>query len=190
MSANDSIMCHIFFILWTNTGHAVAEPFTLTMYVCLHRMAMADHDMAVPDYDGRTAIHLAAAEGHLECVRFLLEKCKVSHNPTDRWGITLGGGIEILWSYCCTQFVHLTAKCELHLWHIHYTRKKYYYRIINKLGGSLINSLFYHQMEAHTAGWCSRIQANIGHQIPQSLHCQEPRCRISQVKTTCLTTRH
>jgi glutaminase len=24
------------------------------------------------DYDGRTALHLAAAEGHIRCVRFLL----------------------------------------------------------------------------------------------------------------------
>ena len=29
------------------------------------------------DYDGRTALHLASAEGHLRCVRFLLDVCKV-----------------------------------------------------------------------------------------------------------------
>ena len=33
------------------------------------------------DYDGRTALHLAAAEGHLKVVRFLVEKCNVLVNP-------------------------------------------------------------------------------------------------------------
>ncbi len=45
-------------------------------------------DMNLGDYDGRTALHLAAAEGHLRCVRFLLEECKVKHDCKDRWGQT------------------------------------------------------------------------------------------------------
>ncbi len=44
--------------------------------------------MDLGDYDGRTALHLASAEGHLRCVRFLLEDCKVRHDPRDRWGQT------------------------------------------------------------------------------------------------------
>ncbi len=40
--------------------------------------------MNLGDYDGRTALHLAAAEGHLRCVRFLLEECKVKHDCKDR----------------------------------------------------------------------------------------------------------
>lgn len=39
------------------------------------------------DYDGRTALHLAASEGHLDIVQFLIEQ-NVCLNPVDRWGGT------------------------------------------------------------------------------------------------------
>ncbi|GLH08049.1 uncharacterized protein GBIM_13372 [Gryllus bimaculatus] len=45
-------------------------------------------DMNVRDYDGRSALHVAASEGHLESVRFLIEVCRVDVNPRDKRGRT------------------------------------------------------------------------------------------------------
>ena len=50
----------------------------------MHRFALCGMDMCSADYDGRTALHLAAAEGHLPVVRLLIEKCHVPNNPRDR----------------------------------------------------------------------------------------------------------
>jgi glutaminase len=40
------------------------------------------------DYDNRTALHLAAAEGQVKVIAFLLGKVRVSHSPVDRFGMT------------------------------------------------------------------------------------------------------
>lgn len=40
--------------------------------------------MTLCDYDGRTALHLSAAEGHLDCVVFMLEQCGVPYSAKDR----------------------------------------------------------------------------------------------------------
>jgi glutaminase len=39
------------------------------------------------DYDERTALHLAAAAGHYEVVKYLID-AKIPINPRDRWGAT------------------------------------------------------------------------------------------------------
>ena len=44
------------------------------------------HDMGAADYDGRTALHLAACEGHIDVIRFLVETCRVDINVEDNWG--------------------------------------------------------------------------------------------------------
>jgi len=54
----------------------------------LRRFHAAGMDMSQQDYDRRTALHLASAEGHIECVRYLVENCQVLPIARDRWGYT------------------------------------------------------------------------------------------------------
>lgn len=53
----------------------------------LRRLAARHGALAAADYDGRTALHLAAAEGHPLAVEFLIER-GVPLFPKDRWGGT------------------------------------------------------------------------------------------------------
>ncbi|KAK9514932.1 hypothetical protein VZT92_025613 [Zoarces viviparus] len=52
----------------------------------LRRFALSAVNMEQRDYDSRTALHVAAAEGHVEAVVFLTDVCKVNPNMKDRWG--------------------------------------------------------------------------------------------------------
>ena len=45
-------------------------------------------NMNIGDYNDRTPLHLAAAEGHKNCVKFLLKTCHVAFDAKDRWGQT------------------------------------------------------------------------------------------------------
>ncbi len=56
----------------------------LNQFFCSRHMFLG-HDMGISDFDGRTPLHLASAEGHLECVRFLLQSCGVPAQPADRY---------------------------------------------------------------------------------------------------------
>ena len=50
----------------------------------LRRLIDSRVDPNVADYDGRTALSLAASEGHLECIEYLLSRF-ADINPVDRW---------------------------------------------------------------------------------------------------------
>ncbi|KAJ0023424.1 hypothetical protein NQD34_003323 [Periophthalmus magnuspinnatus] len=52
----------------------------------LRRFALSSMDMDQKDYDARTALHIAAAEGHVDVIRFLTYTCKVDPFVKDRWG--------------------------------------------------------------------------------------------------------
>ncbi|XP_062387451.1 glutaminase kidney isoform, mitochondrial [Sardina pilchardus] len=54
----------------------------------LRRFALSSKDMELSDYDRRTALHVSAAEGHVEAVLFLTQICKVNPLVKDRWGNT------------------------------------------------------------------------------------------------------
>uniref|UniRef100_A0A914E0Z4 glutaminase n=1 Tax=Acrobeloides nanus TaxID=290746 RepID=A0A914E0Z4_9BILA len=54
----------------------------------IRRIYMKGIDMGLKDYDKRTALHLAACEGHTHVVEFLLHVAKVQPEPRDRWNMT------------------------------------------------------------------------------------------------------
>ena len=54
---------------------------------CLESLSQQGGDFNIPDYDGRTPLHLACSEGHLETVKYLLQNGASVH-ATDRFNHT------------------------------------------------------------------------------------------------------
>ncbi|XP_076589711.1 glutaminase liver isoform, mitochondrial [Chaetodon auriga] len=52
----------------------------------LRRYFLSGVDVNAVDYDGRSALHVAAAEGHTEVIRFLLQNAGANGALQDRWG--------------------------------------------------------------------------------------------------------
>ena len=50
----------------------------------LKSLIESEQDVDAADYDGRTALHVAAAEGNIASVQALLD-ADASVNPHDRW---------------------------------------------------------------------------------------------------------
>ena len=47
-----------------------------------------DGDLNIPDFDGRTILHLAAAEFQADIIEYLILEAKVKINPLDYLGYT------------------------------------------------------------------------------------------------------
>ncbi|CDH93328.1 glutaminase [Caenorhabditis elegans] len=52
----------------------------------LRRMFMQGADLKTADYDNRTALHVAAAEGRIKVCKFLINIVGIPHDVRDRWG--------------------------------------------------------------------------------------------------------
>ncbi len=73
------------------TNQRMEEDVTSLMYAAragalssLQRYKMAGVNLGLCNYDGRTALHVAAAEGQLKVVEMLLDSPQVSVNAEDR----------------------------------------------------------------------------------------------------------
>ena len=54
----------------------------------MKRLVISGVEVDIKDYDGRTPLHLAASEGHLEVIEYLFVSGLRNINPIDRWDNT------------------------------------------------------------------------------------------------------
>jgi lysophospholipase len=75
---------------------------------CLESLSQQGGDFNLPDYDGRTPLHLACSEGHLETVKYLLQNGASVH-ATDRFNHTpLDDAVRFRYIYI---HVHCNIMC-------------------------------------------------------------------------------
>uniref|UniRef100_A0A0N4ZIT7 glutaminase n=1 Tax=Parastrongyloides trichosuri TaxID=131310 RepID=A0A0N4ZIT7_PARTI len=72
----------------------------------VRRLYLQGANLNMSDYDGRTALHLAACEGHPTLVRFLLTVGKVNYAPQDRWGKTPYDEAKAFGKEECAKILH------------------------------------------------------------------------------------
>jgi glutaminase len=53
-------------------------------HLSLARYFLSGADVNAVDYDGRSALHVAASEGHSEVIRFLVENTGTNYSLKDR----------------------------------------------------------------------------------------------------------
>jgi glutaminase len=76
-------------------GNKETDLIVSLLFACKHgdletvrRLYLQGANLNIADYDGRTALHLAACEGHSLLLKFLLYVAKVEASTADRWGRT------------------------------------------------------------------------------------------------------
>ena len=70
----------------------------------LKRMHLKGQDLNECDYDGRTALHVSAAEGHIECVNFLVNVAKVKIDVEDRYSEPIFLISKFTTQYLCSRW--------------------------------------------------------------------------------------
>ena len=76
-------MASFILVLWTYFIAAAVLRFKWLKF--FSRFYFSNENMKAKNYDGRTALHLAASEGHLSCVKFLVETCNLDPLAKDRY---------------------------------------------------------------------------------------------------------
>ncbi|WKX95920.1 hypothetical protein Q1695_012406 [Nippostrongylus brasiliensis] len=73
--------------------------------VALRRLYMQGVDLGASDYDRRTPLHVAASEGDLNMVKFLVNVAKVDVEARDRWGRSALDDARFFEHHSCVSFL-------------------------------------------------------------------------------------
>ena len=91
----------------------------------LRRFHIQNFDMDISDYDGRTALHVSACEGHVHCIEYLVKICHCNPHAVDRWGSTpladakRFGGSEA--AECLEKYTERLSHVERRMSRVNYT---------------------------------------------------------------------